>query len=284
MVVSDATEFHQPAWHYTFAGGLASVVCRFAIAPFDVLKIRMQVSQSSFLQVLNTTLRNEGYRALWRGNVSAEFLYLIYGSTEFVVFSKSRVLTENLQLNKHVLNFLCGALAGSCATIASYPFDTLRTQFATSKEKPRFMPTVKNILQTRGTQGFFPGLKPTLYQIGPHVGLFFMAYRAIYSSLSPMGIAASSSISGVLAGVAAKALLFPVDTIVKIMQVSNLQHPSFGQCFKTVLHTSGAGGFYRGLPISIAKVAPGRAITMLIYEETLRTLNKISPETEDASR
>ncbi|EPY53602.1 thiamine pyrophosphate transporter [Schizosaccharomyces cryophilus OY26] len=279
MAKSDATEFHQPAWHYTFAGGLASVICRFTIAPFDVLKIRMQVSHSSLLQVLKTTLHNEGYRALWRGNVSAELLYLIYGSTEFVVFSKSRAFTENLQANKHILNFLSGAFAGSCATVVSYPFDTLRTQFATSKKSPRFMDTIKNILRSQGIQGFFPGLKASLYQIGPHVGLFFMAYKSIYASMSPLGIAASSSLSGVLAGVTTKAMLFPVDTVVKNMQVSIVRQSSFVQCFNTILRDSGARGFYRGLPISIAKVAPGRAITMLIYEETLRTLNTVSSET-----
>ncbi|CAA22337.2 mitochondrial carrier, thiamine pyrophosphate [Schizosaccharomyces pombe] len=272
----DSQEFAQPVWHYTLAGGISSVICRFMIAPFDVIKIRMQITQSSLRPVFKETVQKEGVRALWRGNVVAELLYLVYGAAEFVAFSKLKHLTENLAMNDHAVNFLCGTSAGIFATLTSYPLDTMRTKFASYAKTPHMLPATKKIYAEAGIKGFFPGLKFSVIQIGPYAGCFFMFYRASEAVLSPLGLALSSTLSGVIAGAGSKAIMFPVDTVVKTLQTFPSNYKSFKDCFLSIYRNSGIKGLYRGLSVSMLKVAPGRAITMLIYEQTLQGLRTLS--------
>jgi solute carrier family 25 thiamine pyrophosphate transporter 19 len=64
-----------------------------------------------------------------------------------------------------LLLFLAGAGAGITATIATYPFDIMRTQFAIQgKEKlhKTMYSFIDYTLRTKGPQGFFAGVTPAV--------------------------------------------------------------------------------------------------------------------------
>jgi solute carrier family 25 thiamine pyrophosphate transporter 19 len=75
-----------------FAGAFAGVVARTVSAPFDVLKIRSQLQSGpgaeplgvlgSFRRIIN----NEGFFALWKGNLSATYLWVSYAMVQFSVY------------------------------------------------------------------------------------------------------------------------------------------------------------------------------------------------------
>ncbi|KAJ2769082.1 mitochondrial thiamine pyrophosphate transporter, partial [Coemansia linderi] len=81
-----------------FCGATAGVVSRAIVAPFDVVKITLQLQTQqrsyAFLRPTNDgmlacaarILRKEGARGLFKGNLSAEYLYLTYGAVQFLVF------------------------------------------------------------------------------------------------------------------------------------------------------------------------------------------------------
>lgn len=90
---------------HAVAGSVAGVTARFFIAPLDVVKIRLQsqpepigrklggagtgVSQPKYRGMLasaRTIVAEEGVRALWKGNWSAELLYLGYGGVQFFFY------------------------------------------------------------------------------------------------------------------------------------------------------------------------------------------------------
>jgi solute carrier family 25 (mitochondrial thiamine pyrophosphate transporter), member 19 len=77
------------------AGGLAGAFSRFVVAPFDVIKIHMQlergqrvgtaVAKSSMSKIAVKTFRAEGIVGLWRGNAPAMALWVLYAAVQFPV-------------------------------------------------------------------------------------------------------------------------------------------------------------------------------------------------------
>ncbi|KAL1918435.1 uncharacterized protein VTP21DRAFT_3095 [Calcarisporiella thermophila] len=308
-------------------GATAGVVSRFVISPIDVVKIRLQLqTQPNTLvstvqslvglprsatpnypstQPLNkkyrgtwhgisVIVREEGPRALWKGNLSAELLYLSYGAVQFSAYRSIEGLLDSFSqhyfpLHPTTKSFLCGASAGSIATAATYPLDLMRTRFAMQGERriyTGFSQAFRQIYQCEGIRGFYRGVVPTVVQIMPYMGLMFGAYDAIKRGLWwleerelwPTFMHGTEDIvSGALAGVISKVGVFPMDVIRKRLQV---QGPSRNQyviedvprysksmfvCARQVIRHEGFFALYKGLTPGIIKAAPASAITFWVY-------------------
>jgi solute carrier family 25 thiamine pyrophosphate transporter 19 len=147
-----------------FAGAFAGCVARMMTAPFDVIKIRFQLQNNadkkytSVLQSLRSIIKEEGFFSLWKGNVSALYLWVSYSMIQFAAydvlknigetvlnpFERSRDDTDankpHIQssssksqwsaFKRSIVLFVAGAGAGMIATTTTYPFDITRTQFA----------------------------------------------------------------------------------------------------------------------------------------------------------
>lgn len=75
-------------------------------------------------------------------------------------------------------------MAGMVATIATYPFDIMRTQFALqgpTKFHKSLQSYVLYTYKTYGLRGFFVGLGPAVVGITPYVGLNFGLYEGFKS-------------------------------------------------------------------------------------------------------
>ncbi|KAJ1936218.1 mitochondrial thiamine pyrophosphate transporter, partial [Linderina pennispora] len=79
-----------------FCGATAGLISRALIAPFDVIKITLQLEtrRRSFgilkadgvVECAKQIMQREGVRGFFKGNLSAEYLYLSYGAAQFLVF------------------------------------------------------------------------------------------------------------------------------------------------------------------------------------------------------
>ena len=164
------------------AGAFAGAISRLISAPFDVLKIRFQlqfdknVKYTSMLQGFRSMIVEEGFQSLWKGNLSATYLWVTYAMVQFGVYgilkrwgddleppfrgnvsqsSKIQHTGEN-KAWKAVVMFLAGAGAGISATAATYPFDIMRTQFAvqgSTKAHSSIASFVSTTFQTKGIKG-----------------------------------------------------------------------------------------------------------------------------------
>ena len=215
------------------AGAVAGAVARLISAPFDVLKIRFQlqfdkVKYTSMVQAFATVTKEEGFLSLWKGNLSATYLWITYSMVQFSVYgwlktvglqaasraasspsvgaggssssgsssgSRSRSGSSDGGVSglwKTVVLFLAGAGAGLVATSTTYPFDIMRTQFAvqgSSRVFPTMHSFIKNTLETKGFRGFYVGLSPALVGITPYMGLNF----ALFESFSALAARAETS-------------------------------------------------------------------------------------------
>ncbi|MCJ1419232.1 mitochondrial thiamine pyrophosphate transporter [Xylographa parallela] len=188
-----------------------------------------------------------------------------------------------------VTTFFAGALAGAVATSATYPLDLLRTRFAaqgTSKIYASLLSSVHSIHATEGLPGFFRGLGAGVAQIVPYMGLFFSTYETLRPLLAELDLPFGSgdASAGVLASVAAKSGVFPLDLIRKRIQLQGPARERFAggliplygkgvlRVGKEIIGKEGWRGLYRGLAVGLIKAAPASAVTMWTYERVLKEL------------
>ena len=264
---------------------------RFVIAPLDVVKIRLQLQSHSLsdplscdgiqgpiykgaFPTLRAIVRQEGIRALWKGNVPAEIMYVAYGGVQFTTYrsiTQAQALLPNRPPSA-VESFISGAAAGAAATTVTYPLDLLRTRFAAQGSERIYaglMSSIRDINSHEGPRGFFRGLSAAIGQIVPYMGLFFMSYEFFHqyigSKTLPFG--SGDATAGIFASVFAKTAVFPLDLVRKRLQVqgptrtkyvyTNIPEYNHGviRALAMIWRKEGYRGWYRGLTVSLIKVS-----------------------------
>ncbi|OBA22887.1 mitochondrial thiamine pyrophosphate carrier 1 [Metschnikowia bicuspidata var. bicuspidata NRRL YB-4993] len=275
------------------AGSLSGAVARAVTAPLDTIKIRFQLlllrdDGVTGIDLVKNLLKKEGFTALWKGNVPAEALYIIYGASQFTTYTILNKCFSDLQNQRkfslsqlsHLL--LVGSGTGMVSTFITYPFDLLRTRLVAHESRVllSMTDTCKDIYLKNGLKGFFVGIQPTLLSVTASSGLFFWSYSLArdavdrINNLSPGKIRGVEASCGFIAGVTAKAITFPLDTIRKRMQVSlsGTAHRIFVEHWRSY----GFANFYRGFLVSLLKTAPTSAISVAIYEYSISTIRALS--------
>lgn len=271
------------------AGAVAGLVSRFCIAPLDVVKIRLQLQPHSLsdplscdgikgpiykgaFRTLTTIARQEGIRALWKGNIPAELMYVCYGGIQFTAY---RTVTQAQALLPQrappsVESFISGACAGAAATSVTYPLDLLRTRFAAQGPERVYsglLHSIQDITRHEGPRGFFRGLSAAIGQIVPYMGLFFTSYELLHQRIGGTNLPFGSgdATAGVFASVFAKTAVFPLDLVRKRLQVQgptrtryiHTNIPEYRGVFRglaMIWRVEGIRGWYRGLTVSLVKV------------------------------
>lgn len=181
------------------AGASAGGIARMISAPFDVIKIRFQLQSqqnrkyTSIVQSLQRVVKEEGVLSLWKGNLSASYLWISYMMVQFSIYGVLKRLGEKTpnpfrdQPNsasggdkawRAFMQFLAGAGAGkgsksdnfktinskliclhhigTASVVVTYPFDIMRTQFALQGKDVVYRSMASFIghtYRTKGVQG-----------------------------------------------------------------------------------------------------------------------------------
>jgi solute carrier family 25 protein 43 len=126
------------------AGGFAGVVSRTITSPLDVVKILAQVgtreTKTGFFSSFTNIYDKEGWRAFWKGNAIACLRLFPYNAIQFTAFNKAKIMladerTGTLSMGNAVL---AGGLAGTAATIITYPAGTCEVTWVKMEES--FLP------------------------------------------------------------------------------------------------------------------------------------------------
>jgi len=316
------------------AGGISGGVTRFFVAPLDVVKIRFQVqvepthlsSQQAAVskvvarakyhsvgQTIRTIIREEGLSALWKGNLTATFLWISYGAVQFATYQqvvqllgdrkaesvgRSGVQVSSWERVKWSLSG--GGTAGAVATFATYPLDLVRTRLAAQSEPKTYKgmgDAFWKIVQSGGVTGLYRGLFPTLLEIVPYIAIQFMvyeetklAYAFIRKKFGGQGeeVGALGHLwCGAVAGTVSKIIVLPLDTLKKRLQISGFER-GYGEnvsvngildCARKIFQREGWKGFYKGTVPSLYKAAPAAALTFATYEQAKKVLLWLSEPT-----
>lgn len=300
-------------------GAIAGGASRLLTSPFDVLKIRFQLqvgpihtqaqrarlAYHTVWQSLTKVTREEGLIGLWRGNLAATYLWVGYGAVQFPVyeFLKTELPAAVPEMRKFD-TFIAGGGAGLAATVATYPFDVIRTQFA-AQGLPRAHKTMWSFVQatvkgSQGVRGLFAGLMPTAVQIIPRMGLSFALYEKLeamnHKNEEPKEEAHDeneheiflaeayrwclSALYGGLSGGIARVVVHPLDTLKRRMQAqvfvsthtevygeqSTRTFPNSWACLQHIVKEEGFLALYKGLSPTLLKSVLSTAIIFSVYE------------------
>ncbi|KAK2576006.1 hypothetical protein KPH14_007365 [Odynerus spinipes] len=237
-------------------------------------------------------LKEEGVTALWKGHIPAQLLSIMYGTGSMYSYN---VLMEyydkylSFYEQENVARYAAGACAGSVGTIVSFPFDTIRTRLVAQSNNNQVYKGVihscSTILRHESPKVFFFGLSPTLLQIAPHSGFQFLFYDCIKNLYKKCFDQTeihfyNSMISGSIAGLMAKTIVYPLDLARKRLQIQGFEHARkrFGKFFKCsglvdcltiTLKEEGLKGLFKGLVPSQLKAALTTALHFTFYEQAL---------------
>jgi solute carrier family 25 thiamine pyrophosphate transporter 19 len=139
------------------SGAVAGGTTRIVAAPFDMLKIRLQLEQkavnegvryySHVMHVATKIYREEGMRSFWRGNIAATCLWVSYSGVQFGCYQALQGLAGNKDYNvTWVSHSTSGAISGVVATVCTYPFDLCRTVLA-GQGVPKVYPNMRSFVQ-----------------------------------------------------------------------------------------------------------------------------------------
>lgn len=249
-------------------------------------------TQGRIWRALSSTYKNEGIRAFWKGNIPAEYLYILFGGIQFASYSiLNSSLTEaeknfGIRIGPSLHSLISGIGAGAISTVATYPFDLFRTRLAANYQRELVSMTslAKSIGMDHGLRGLFQGLVPAVLSTSMTAGIMFWTYE-LANDLShkyTVSIPFKEGIFGFIAGVTAKGMLFPLDTLRKRVQMAENMEPSnkiiSGNIIKTagaLLRNEGILGFYKGFTLSVFKTGPTSAISLFMFEYTLNLARRI---------
>eukprot|EP01112_Ceratiomyxa_fruticulosa_P017198 TRINITY_DN5316_c0_g1_i3.p1 TRINITY_DN5316_c0_g1~~TRINITY_DN5316_c0_g1_i3.p1 ORF type:complete len:331 (+),score=70.86 TRINITY_DN5316_c0_g1_i3:157-1149(+) len=277
------------------AGGISGGTTRFFVAPLDVVKIRFQVQATlkknakaegsipvnikyrTVWQTIGTIIKEEGFTALWKGNLTGTFLWISFSGVQFgayqQVLKRLRPPSKNegptyKRLGDYLLS---GGFAGFVATYATYPLDLVRTRLASQIEPKKYLGMIdcfSKILKADGPKGLFRGVVPTTLEIIPYIALQFTIYEESKNFYKRTYNVEDSEVGpitqlccGAIAGTLSKLVVLPLDTIKKRMQVSGVEL-GYGHkievhgvwdCAKKIAAKEGFRGFYKGTVPSLYK-------------------------------
>ena len=291
------------AWATSLAGAIAGASARVCVAPLDVIKIRLQVQLEAgaagkyrgLTHAATTILREEGARAMWAGTVPALFLWVPYTAIQFTVLNAFKDAAEEWERARPgstrgvPVSFIGGALAGSAATVATYPFDVIRTLLA-SQGHPKVyrgvLDAAAGVARERGVaRGLYAGVSVTLAEIVPASAVQFGSYAALKTRF-PDIFGENDFACGFAAGTIARLVIHPLDVVKKRFQVAGFSrnlaygarvdahaYRNFFAAVSTIAQKEGALGFYKGLAPSLMKSAPASAVTFAVFESVRRALD-----------
>eukprot|EP00934_Nitzschia_sp_Nitz4_P008600 Nitzschia sp. Nitz4//scaffold2_size372955//317031//318366//NITZ4_000464-RA/size372955-snap-gene-0.106-mRNA-1//-1//CDS//3329546901//8590//frame0 len=234
------------------AGGIAGMIAKSIVAPFDRIKILFQISSAefSFQKVPLVALRiikHEGLGALWKGNTATMIRVFPYSGIQFMVYDRCKTFLlheQEAKFNRQLLldpsiprpkwglspqeSLMAGMLAGAVSVVCTYPLDLARVQLAVLKQhKDRTAnSTITQVLRDnyhhRGFAGLFRGISPTVFGILPYSGLAFafneQGKRKIQELAGRDVTTMERMQCGAFSGLVAQTLTYPCEIVRRRMQ------------------------------------------------------------------
>lgn len=141
------------------SGGIAGMIAKSFVAPFDRIKILYQISSAEFHiynvpSVAAKIVRSEGLTALWKGNTATMIRVFPYSGIQFMVFDRCKTFLLRDQEIRYIArkakdpktpkpkwglspmeSLISGMLAGATSVCATYPLDLTRVQLAVLRRK-----------------------------------------------------------------------------------------------------------------------------------------------------
>lgn len=233
-----------------WAGYISGAISIIIGNPLDLLKVRLQASNSSRGHVVSPNLTTVSIfstpGSLIRGTAAPILLTGALNALLFVTYNRTLSLLhpsytpsrpESVPLAS---TFLAGTIGGICSSIISTPTELIKCRAQLSSPPLSSLAIARSIISTTGIRGLYFGGVVTALRDSIGYGFYFWSYELssrLYSSYVPAPSSASSGtgnntssrdaaikilICGGLAGVVTWASVFPLDVVKTRLQAQKL--------------------------------------------------------------
>lgn len=152
-----------------FTGGVVSNLFN---CPMDQVMTWQQKSKSGPKEAILDIYRTRQIQGFFNGFVALSFREGIYCTGIFAAVPLIAKECKFHQLPESQTTLISGLASGILTTIASHPWEVIRSKMQFSLEKISMRSVVKNILEENGYKGFFTGLKYRVIRVTSSV--FFL--------------------------------------------------------------------------------------------------------------
>ncbi|XP_077573111.1 mitochondrial coenzyme A transporter SLC25A42-like [Stigmatopora nigra] len=265
-------------------GAFAGAVAKTAIAPLDRTKIIFQVSSNRFsakeaFRLIYCSYVKDGLLSLWRGNSATMVRVMPYAAIQFCAHEQyKKALGGHYGFQGKALppfpRFLAGSLAGTTATMLTYPLDMVRARMAvTAKEMYcNIMHVFVRISQEEGFKTLYRGFTPTILGVIPYAGITFFTYETLKNlhterTKRAQPYTVERLAFGACAGLIGQSASYPLDVVRRRMQTAGVtgsaSNTILGTLREIVSHEGVLRGLYKGLSMNWLKgpVAVGISFT-----------------------
>lgn len=254
------------------AGAVGGVFSVLLGQPFDLIRVRLQTSNSS--NVLKTTRDiwvHEGPLAFYKGAAAPFIGAGVCVSIQFAVFHSLRQAFEHDGRSELAKAYLFGGAAGAANSILSSPVEHIRTRLqlqphGVARLYAGPIDCIRSIVKQAGIRGIFKAYPVAFVKETQAFGCYFLAFEASMTGLSKVRGKLRNDMSaweiipcGALGGIGFWVGSFPLDVI-----KTRLQGDSFGADAKykstrmAVMKTWQEGGmkaFWRGLSPTLVRTS-----------------------------
>lgn len=169
------------------AAFVGSAACVYTGQPFDTVKVRLQVGNSTefkgALQCFRTTVQLEGVRALWKGSTPALIGALSENGVAFAINGLLKRLDfTGAGANSFVQPFINGGITGFFTAFVLCPCDVIKCRTQMSRmsgvdttSRQIFLSTFRN----QGFRGLYTGLSAQIMRDIPFYSSFFGSYELL---------------------------------------------------------------------------------------------------------
>lgn len=282
---------------HLLAGGTAGTVGAIVTCPLEVVKTRLQSSAKATLNVENLSMvkcfksivRNEGWKALFKGlgpnlvgNAPSRAIY-------FSTYSSVKTLLNGSFVNfsEHpLIHMTSAASAGFVSCTATNPIWLVKTRLQLSKQSMTVRQCMRTIWRTSGFFGFYKGITASYVGISETIVHFviyefFKAHikqKRLQNPLSDDNFDKYIFFQYMFASAASKscacAIAYPHEVARTRLREEGAIYKSFTQTLYLVWREEGPIGLYRGLSIQLLRAIPFTAITMSTYELVVSLLSQ----------
>eukprot|EP00055_Hartaetosiga_balthica_P000894 m.137723 g.137723 ORF g.137723 m.137723 type:complete len:336 (+) comp12231_c0_seq1:179-1186(+) len=275
-----------------FGGMLAGLTSTIILQPFDVVKVRMQVSgaysqsthnyKSSF-HALQSLIKNEGLTALYKGSAPNILGNALAWGTYMLGYDFIKTLLakegESLHPAQHLF---AGVAAGNVALFAVNPVWVVKTRMILQTKHDAVQYTsmrhaLSTIWKSEGIRGFYKGVLPGILGT-THGGIQFMVYEALkkkfqvdpsQTQLKTVEYLVAATVSKWCAGFAT----YPYQVVRSQEQMVGNTVSARG-ILLNIFRENGVTGFYKGVWPYMVRTVPATCIIFVAYENISQYLER----------
>jgi solute carrier family 25 (mitochondrial citrate transporter), member 1 len=247
-------------------GGLCESVI---MQPIDTIKV---LRQSNQYNGLFNHINKNGVRSLYKGLSPFMFQMGVKYAYRFTVFEKFKG-----DGNNKLRNFCAGGFAGISESTFITPFELIKTNLQTTKQKNPLI-AVKNIYNQGGIKNLYRGFGTTCIRQSMNQALNFTVYQEIRKKIIKENERPNIfkvMTAGFFSGSLGPILNNPFDVIkTRYMNPKyNKEYDSIVDAGRKIIKYEGISTLYKGLGLRIIRVAGGQGIVFYTVESLMYHFN-----------